>query len=96
MEPKVVLDTIWVLMTAMLVFFMNLGFATVEAGMQPAKNCVNILSKNFVVFKLIGAILGGHRPDPAVEVDGLDVPEMGLPGYVGVKLDKHSETPLSR
>ena len=50
----------------------------------------------FVVFKVIGAVLGGHRPDPLVEVDGLDVPEMGLPGYVGVKLDKHSETPWSR
>ncbi|HCJ67500.1 MAG TPA: ammonia permease, partial [Elusimicrobia bacterium] len=34
----------------MLVFFMNLGFAMVESGFQQAKNCVNILSKNFVVF----------------------------------------------
>ena len=34
----------------MLVFFMNLGFACVEAGMARAKNCVNILSKNFIVF----------------------------------------------
>ncbi len=50
METKVMLDTLWVLITAMLVFFMNLGFAAVEAGMQQAKNCVNILSKNFVVF----------------------------------------------
>ena len=43
-------DTLWVLVTAMLVFFMNLGFACVEAGFQQSKNCVNILSKNFVVF----------------------------------------------
>lgn len=50
MDTKVALDTIWVLVTAMLVFFMNLGFATVEAGFQQSKNCVNILSKNFVVF----------------------------------------------
>lgn len=50
MDPKVVADTIWVLVTAMLVFFMNLGFACVEAGFQSSKNCVNILSKNFVVF----------------------------------------------
>ena len=50
MDPKVALDTIWVLITAMLVFFMNLGFACVEAGFQQSKNCVNILSKNFVVF----------------------------------------------
>lgn len=50
METKVMLDTMWVLITAMLVFFMNLGFACVEAGFQQSKNCVNILSKNFVVF----------------------------------------------
>jgi ammonium transporter, Amt family len=43
-------DTLWVLITAMLVFFMNLGFACVESGFCRAKNCVNILSKNFIVF----------------------------------------------
>ena len=50
MEMQVVVDTMWVLITGMLVFFMNLGFACVEAGFQQSKNCVNILSKNFVVF----------------------------------------------
>src|SRR3990167_9211686 len=50
METKVIVDTLWVLITAMLVFFMNLGFACVEAGFARMKNCVNILSKNFVVF----------------------------------------------
>ena len=49
-ELKVMLDTVWVLSTAFLVFFMNLGFAAVESGMCRAKNCVNILSKNFIVF----------------------------------------------
>lgn len=49
-EHKVALDTIWTLVTAMLVFFMNLGFALVESGFNRAKNCVNILSKNFIVF----------------------------------------------
>jgi ammonium transporter, Amt family len=49
-DLKVMLDTVWVLVTGFLVFFMNLGFATVESGMCRAKNCVNILSKNFVVF----------------------------------------------
>jgi len=34
----------------MLVFFMNLGFAMVEAGFTRSKNTVNILSKNFIVF----------------------------------------------
>ncbi len=50
METKVILDTLWTLIAAMLVFFMNLGFAMVESGFARAKNCVNILSKNFIVF----------------------------------------------
>lgn len=50
MENKVILDTLWVLVTAMLVFFMNLGFAMVESGFARSKNAVNILSKNFIVF----------------------------------------------
>ncbi|MEO6245074.1 MAG: ammonium transporter [Opitutaceae bacterium] len=49
---RVGLDTVWVLVAAMLVFFMNAGFALVESGLCRAKNCVNILSKNFVVFAL--------------------------------------------
>src|SRR4051812_4414426 len=49
-DNKVAMDTIWVLITGMLVFFMNLGFALVESGFARAKNCVNILSKNFIVF----------------------------------------------
>jgi Amt family ammonium transporter len=49
-DLKVAADTIWVLVTAMLVFFMNLGFACVESGFCRSKNAVNILSKNFIVF----------------------------------------------
>ncbi len=50
MDSKVIVDTIWVLITAKMIFFMNLGFAAVESGFARAKNCVNILSKNFIVF----------------------------------------------
>ncbi|QTL97446.1 ammonium transporter [Iocasia frigidifontis] len=50
MESMVVMDTLWVLIAGMLVFFMNLGFAMVETGFTRAKNSVNILSKNFIVF----------------------------------------------
>lgn len=49
-NTKIALDTVWVLIAGMLVFFMNLGFAMVESGLARAKNCVNILAKNFVVF----------------------------------------------
>ncbi len=49
---KIALDTVWVLITAFLVFFMNLGFAMVESGLCRAKNTVNILAKNFIVFAI--------------------------------------------
>jgi Amt family ammonium transporter len=51
-ELTVAVDTIWVVLTASLVFFMNLGFALVESGFCRAKNTVNILSKNFIVFAI--------------------------------------------
>jgi ammonium transporter, Amt family len=49
---QVGVDTAWVLFTAFLVFFMNLGFAMVESGLCRAKNTVNILAKNFIVFAI--------------------------------------------
>jgi len=49
-QAKVALDTLWVVVTACLVFFMNAGFATLETGLCQAKNAVNILAKNFIVF----------------------------------------------
>jgi Amt family ammonium transporter len=44
------LDTVWVLIASMLVFFMQPGFALVEAGFTRSKNTANILMKNFVDF----------------------------------------------
>ena len=64
-------DTLWVFLAAILVFFMNLGFACVEAGFARAKNTVNILSKNFIVFAVSslgflllgwGLMFGGDNP----------------------------------
>jgi Amt family ammonium transporter len=49
-QAKIALDTLWVVITACLVFFMNAGFATLETGLCQSKNAVNILAKNFIVF----------------------------------------------
>jgi Amt family ammonium transporter len=49
-DIKVMLDTLWVMLTAFLVFWMNAGFGCVESGLCRAKNATNILAKNFVVF----------------------------------------------
>lgn len=50
------IDTIWVLVTAALVFFMQAGFALVEAGFTRSKNTVNILYKNLMDFS-VGSIV---------------------------------------
>jgi Amt family ammonium transporter len=49
---QVALDTIWVLFAAFLVFWMNAGFALLETGLCRAKNAVNILAKNVIVFAI--------------------------------------------
>ncbi len=51
-----VLDTIWVLIAAALVFFMQAGFAMVETGFTRAKNAGNIIMKNLMDFA-VGSIM---------------------------------------
>ena len=43
-------NTIWVLLGAALVFFMQAGFAMVETGFTRAKNAGNIIMKNLMDF----------------------------------------------
>ena len=50
------LDTVWMLLAAMLVFWMQPGFALCEAGFTRSKNTANILMKNFVDF-MFGSLL---------------------------------------
>ncbi len=48
-------DYVWTLVAAALVFFMQAGFAMVEAGFTRAKNAINIMMKNLMDFS-IGSI----------------------------------------
>lgn len=71
-------------------------------GSQFIAQCVGIISNfiyvgliSIIVFKLIDLVVG-NRVEPEAEIQGLDIPEMGVAGYTGVKLDKHSETPISK
>ncbi|MGD1856408.1 MAG: ammonium transporter [Leptolyngbyaceae cyanobacterium] len=50
---QVTVDTIWVLLCAALVFFMNTGFAMLETGFCQGKNAVNVLTKNLIVFGVV-------------------------------------------
>jgi ammonium transporter, Amt family len=58
-------------------------------------NIVYVSIIGFAVFKLIDVTMG-NRVSAQDELDGLDIPEMGVEGYCGIKLDKNAETPLSK
>jgi hypothetical protein len=79
-------DTIWVLLGAALVFFMQPGFAMVETGLTRAKNAGNIVMKNFLDFSLgtivfwifgfglmFGTDIGGIIGTPDLFISGWDV-----------------------
>lgn len=86
-------NTIWVLVAAALVFFMQAGFAMVETGFTRAKNAGNIIMKNLMDFALgtpiywllgfglmfagSGALIGGF--DPMVRGDYSSVTPEGVP-----------------
>jgi len=55
-EITIALDNVWVVMAAILVMFMQPGFALVEAGFTRAKNTGNIVMKNFMDFS-VGAMV---------------------------------------
>ena len=52
LTPAFLANNLFIFFCAILVIFMNAGFAMVEAGMCRQKNAVNILLKNLIVFGL--------------------------------------------
>ena len=44
------IETLWLVVAGTLVFFMNAGFAMLEAGLCRTRNSTNILAKNLIVF----------------------------------------------
>lgn len=59
------LDTLWVILAGVLVFFMQAGFGMIEAGFIRTKNACNILTRNFldyctasITFFLVGPVRG--------------------------------------
>jgi len=81
------IDMVWVLVAAVLVFAMQLGFALVECGFTRAKNSANIIMKNLMDFSIgsvayyvVGfGLMFGATAGGLVGVTGLFRPEtMGL------------------
>lgn len=53
-EIRISLDSIWIILGGILVFFMQAGFALIESGSVRSKNTINVLMKNYM-----DACLGG-------------------------------------
>ena len=91
-------NTIWVLLGAALVFFMQAGFAMVETGFTRAKNAGNIIMKNLMDFAIgtplfwltgfgimfggAGAFIGGFDPLVRGDYSGILPAGVPLPAYL--------------
>ena len=91
-------NTIWVLLGAALVFFMQAGFAMVETGFTRAKNAGNIIMKNLMDFAIgtplfwltgfgimfggAGAFIGGFDPLVRRDYSGILPAGVPLPAYL--------------
>jgi ammonium transporter, Amt family len=62
-------------------------------GVITAIIVVSIIS--FIIYRIIDMLVG-NRIELESEIEGLDIPEMGVPGYSGIVLDKRSEDPQPR
>lgn len=91
-------NTIWVLLGAALVFFMQAGFAMVETGFTRAKNAGNIIMKNLMDFAIgtplfwltgfgimfggAGDFIGGFDPLVRGDYSGILPAGVPLPAYL--------------
>lgn len=91
-------NTIWILLGAALVFFMQAGFAMVETGFTRAKNAGNIIMKNLMDFAIgtplfwltgfgimfggAGAFIGGFDPLVRGDYSGILPAGVPLPAYL--------------
>ena len=51
-ELKFIVDNLWILISALLVFIMHLGFSALEVGLTRQKNTVNVLFKNMFIISI--------------------------------------------
>ena len=88
---QVGVDTLWILLAAFLVFFMQAGFGMVEAGFIRAKNTCNILTKNFLDFCMasLGFFIFGYA---IMFGEGNNF--LGLQGWFLVNAESGANVPL--
>ena len=72
------------------------GWGQLTAELIGVGVCIALLSVLGVIVYYIAEKTVGNRVSRDVEIEGLDVPEMGVAGYSGMVMDKQSETPYVR
>jgi Amt family ammonium transporter len=81
------LNLAWVLLAGFLVMFMHLGFALLETGLTRAKNAVNTMAMNLIIYPVgligfwltgYGFMMGGIRQWPSLGTFGLPHRELSL------------------
>jgi Amt family ammonium transporter len=90
-NPSFAINTLWVLLAAFLVFFMQAGFGMVEAGLIRAKNACNILMKNLLDFCMasLGFFIFGY----AIMFGGAG-PLFGTKGWFLINAESSADLPL--
>jgi Amt family ammonium transporter len=72
------------------------GMGQFWAELIGVTTCFVTLSVIAIIVYKIAEVTVGNRVSVEVEIEGLDVPEMGVAGYAGMVMDKQSETPYAR
>lgn len=88
-------SNLWLLVATAMVFMMHLGFASLECGLNRAKNAVNILYKNLFVISVglvTFALVGFNTMYPPETFNGW----IKLGGWIGVDPDKYLEVMSSK
>lgn len=82
-ESFFTVGNLWLITSAILVFIMHLGFATLESGLTRAKNTINIIFKNLFVISsglILYALIGFRTMYPGSEFNGV----LSLGFWIGV------------
>jgi Amt family ammonium transporter len=72
------------------------GMSQLWAEIIGVITCFVTLSIISIIVYKIAEVIVGNRIEEDIEIEGLDIPEMGVPGYSGIVLDPQSETPTPR
>jgi ammonium transporter, Amt family len=87
MTPTQSINLLWVLVGAFLVMFMQVGFAMVETGFTRAKNAVNTMAMNLIVYPVgvlgfwlvgYGLMMGGVHEWPTLGAGAAGAHELAL------------------